>query len=82
MAPAAIAVVMATIFVWGVFSARLDRADLSAPDVKLTIPTTDGEYRNQLVTISGTASDGAGISEIHIEVSSPSVSPTKVWNRI
>jgi sodium/hydrogen antiporter len=34
---AAVALVMMTIFVWGVFSARLDRADLSAPIVFVTV---------------------------------------------
>jgi sodium/hydrogen antiporter len=36
-AAAAIAVVMVTIFVWCIFSARLDRADLSAPIVFVTV---------------------------------------------
>jgi NhaP-type Na+/H+ or K+/H+ antiporter len=34
---AAVALVMVTIFSWGVFSARLDRADLSAPIVFVTV---------------------------------------------
>jgi NhaP-type Na+/H+ or K+/H+ antiporter len=34
---AAVALVMATIFIWGVFSARLGRADLSAPVVFVTV---------------------------------------------
>ena len=34
---AALALVMVTIFIWGVFSARLDRADLSAPIVFVTV---------------------------------------------
>jgi NhaP-type Na+/H+ or K+/H+ antiporter len=37
MAAAAITLAMATIFIWGVFSARLDRADLSAPVVFVTL---------------------------------------------
>jgi NhaP-type Na+/H+ or K+/H+ antiporter len=37
MAAAAVALVMVTIFIWGVFSARLDRADLSAPIVFVTV---------------------------------------------
>lgn len=37
MAAAAIALIMVTVFVWGVFSARLDRADLSAPVVFVTV---------------------------------------------
>ena len=36
MAAAAIALITVTIFIWGVFSARLDRADLSAPIVFVT----------------------------------------------
>src|ERR1019366_2780542 len=37
MAAAAVAIVMVTIFIWGVFSARLNRADLSAPIVFVTV---------------------------------------------
>ncbi|MDQ5839812.1 MAG: cation:proton antiporter [Chloroflexota bacterium] len=37
MTAAAVALVMVTIFIWGVFSARLDRADLSAPIVFVTV---------------------------------------------
>lgn len=37
MAAAAVTIVMATIVIWGVFSARLDRADLSAPIVFVTV---------------------------------------------
>lgn len=37
MAVAAVALVMVTVFIWGVFSARLDRADLSAPIVFVSV---------------------------------------------
>lgn len=37
MTAAAVALVMMTVFVWGVFSARVERADLSAPIVFVTV---------------------------------------------
>ena len=37
MTAAAVALVAVTIFIWGVLSARLDRADLSAPIVFVTV---------------------------------------------
>ncbi|OVE75252.1 hypothetical protein BVX98_07870, partial [bacterium F11] len=56
------------------------RVDMGAPDVRLTVPGTAGEYRGNLDTIEGNGSDGAGLSEIHIEISSPATTPSLVWD--
>ncbi|MCB4756877.1 MAG: Ig-like domain repeat protein, partial [Elusimicrobia bacterium] len=68
-----------TNFTAGVASSSF-RCDMSPPVVQLTIPNVSNEFRNEIPAISGTASDASGLAQIHIEISSPSVAPSIVWN--